>query len=87
MPHLRLLDLQSPFLPEHEIAEKLAYELPNLEVIGLGDTFWKVDKWMPKIVVSKAMRSRYMLDIANDDELSDERWLMEWRDVGEARIT
>ena len=85
MPHLRLLDLQKPFPPEHNIVERLASELPNLEFVGLGNTFWKIVKRSPSLEILKMMRSRFMLDIAYNDEPTDEQWLMDWRDVEEER--
>lgn len=44
MPGLEVLHLQSVFVARTEAAESLAYSLPRLRVVGLGNDCWEIDR-------------------------------------------
>jgi hypothetical protein len=86
MPRLRFLHLQNPLPAERLVAEGLAEDVPTLEHIGLGRSFWRIDRegtrdgQSDEVRVTRTQLSRLMLGVMHDEEWADERWLMEWHD-------
>ncbi|EIN08424.1 hypothetical protein PUNSTDRAFT_144023 [Punctularia strigosozonata HHB-11173 SS5] len=81
MPRLHFLQWQDPVPSSCMVAEALGLEIPTLEYLGLGSTFWRIIREdHSSVKVSRIRQSRLMLDVFQDPNLQDERWLLEWRD-------
>ncbi|EIN04842.1 hypothetical protein PUNSTDRAFT_138042 [Punctularia strigosozonata HHB-11173 SS5] len=85
MPRLRFLHWQNPVPSSRIIVEALAEDIPMLDYMGLGTTFWRIIREVGPdgetiVGAERIQQAKLMLDVWNDDELVDERWLLEWHD-------